>query len=161
MALNTGSPRTSKWKYHVFLSFRGEDTRLGFTDHLYAALQRNSIDTFRDKEELRRGDYMPERFPQAIEESLSAIVILSQNYATSAWCLDELQKIVETKGKSGLVLPVFYGVDPSDVRYQKGSFAEAFRKHEERYNEDEEKVQKWRNALKFVADVCGCSSQDR
>ena len=34
------------WKYDVFLSFRGEDTRRSFTDHLHAALSRYGINTF-------------------------------------------------------------------------------------------------------------------
>ncbi|KAK5844547.1 hypothetical protein PVK06_000687 [Gossypium arboreum] len=39
-------------KYDVFLSFRGEDTRQNFTDHLYAAFKRRGIITFRDDEKL-------------------------------------------------------------------------------------------------------------
>uniref|UniRef100_A0A7N2L0R4 TIR domain-containing protein n=1 Tax=Quercus lobata TaxID=97700 RepID=A0A7N2L0R4_QUELO len=37
------SSSTRQWKYDVFLSFRGEDTRNNFTDHLYVALQRKHI----------------------------------------------------------------------------------------------------------------------
>jgi hypothetical protein len=62
--------QNSKWKYHVFLSFRGEDTRLGFADHLYAALVRKSIITFRDDEELARGEVISQKLLHAIEESL-------------------------------------------------------------------------------------------
>ncbi|XLT93358.1 hypothetical protein HN873_015020, partial [Arachis hypogaea] len=161
MALNGGSSGRSKWKYHIFLSFRGEDTRLGFTDHLYTALQKRSIDTFRDNEELRTGEFISQQLLHAIEDSLCAVVVLSPNYANSGWCLDELKKIVETKGRFGMIVPVFYDVDPSDVRYQKGKFAEAFEKHEERYRAQKDKVQQWRDALTFVANLSGCTSQDR
>ncbi|XP_057758302.1 disease resistance protein RPV1-like [Arachis stenosperma] len=161
MALNGGSSGRSKWKYHIFLSFRGEDTRLGFTDHLYTALQKRSIDTFRDNEELRTGEFISQQLLHAIEDSLCAVVVLSPNYANSGWCLDELKKIVETKGSFGMIVPVFFNVDPSDVRYQKGKFAEAFEKHEERYREQKDKVQQWRDALTFVANLSGCTSQDR
>ncbi|KAI5344497.1 PREDICTED: TMV resistance [Prunus dulcis] len=41
--------------YHAFLSFRGEDTRKGFTDHLYRALELAGIHTFRDDDEIERG----------------------------------------------------------------------------------------------------------
>ncbi|XP_061359126.1 TMV resistance protein N-like isoform X2 [Gastrolobium bilobum] len=154
--------KNTKWKYHVFLSFRGEDTRLGFTDHLYAALVRKSIITFRDDEELARGEVISHKLLLAIEESLSAIVIISKNYASSSWCLDELVKILESKHVLGQdVFPVFYGVDPSDVRNQRGSFAEAFRKHEEKFIENKEKVQKWRDALKEVANLSGWDSKDQ
>ena len=44
------------WNYDVFLSFMGEDTRHNFTDHLYRALNRKGIRTFRDDEELPRGE---------------------------------------------------------------------------------------------------------
>ncbi|KAK9200671.1 hypothetical protein WN944_015869 [Citrus x changshan-huyou] len=42
--------------YEVFLSFRGEDTRNGFTSHLAAALHRKQIQFFIDDEELKKGD---------------------------------------------------------------------------------------------------------
>ncbi|XP_034676691.1 uncharacterized protein LOC117907299 [Vitis riparia] len=35
------------WDYAVFLSFKGEDTRYNFTDHLYAVLYQKRIRTFR------------------------------------------------------------------------------------------------------------------
>ena len=49
------SSSTPRWKYDVFLSFRGEDTRNGFTDHLFDALQRKGLFTFRDEENLDKG----------------------------------------------------------------------------------------------------------
>ncbi|XP_028766350.1 TMV resistance protein N-like [Neltuma alba] len=153
---------TKRWKYHVFLSFRGEDTRKNFTDHLYAALKRKGFRTFRDEEELERGESINPSLIQAIEESRSAIIVLSPNYASSTWCLDELQKILLLKEERSLqVFPIFYGVDPSDVRKQKGSFAEAFMKHEERFAEDKLKVQKWRDAFEKVATLSGWDSKNR
>ncbi|KAK4276093.1 hypothetical protein QN277_019082 [Acacia crassicarpa] len=159
---SSSSRSTKKWKYHVFLSFRGEDTRKNFTDHLYAALIRKGLKTFRDDEELERGQSIQPRLLQAIEESRSAIVVLSPNYASSTWCLDELQKIIHLKEESSLqVFPIFYGVDPSDVKKQKGSFAEAFKNHEESSTQDKMKVQGWRDALKQVATISGWDSRNR
>ncbi|XP_054817711.1 TMV resistance protein N-like [Prosopis cineraria] len=150
---------TRRWKYHVFLSFRGEDTRRSFTNHLCCALQRNGIIAFKDDEELERGEVIKPSLLRAIEESLSAIVVLSPNYASSTWCLAELSKILHSKKESGLyVFPIFYGVDPSDVEHQRGSFAEAFKKHEEIFTRDEMKVQNWRDALKEVANLSGWHS---
>ena len=54
-------------KFDVFSSFRGEDTRTNFTDHLYADLVEKRIHTFRDNEELRRGDIICVKLLQAIE----------------------------------------------------------------------------------------------
>ena len=49
------------------------------------------------------------------------------------------------------ILPVFYYVDPSDVRKQLGTFAQAFVKHEEK--EEKTRVDKWRDALKQVGNL--------
>ncbi|KAI9095362.1 hypothetical protein K1719_026396 [Acacia pycnantha] len=158
----SGSSSSAKrWKYHVFLSFRGEDTRKSFVDHLYHALQRKGIVAFRDNEELERGEFIKPSLLLAIEESLSAIVVLSPNYASSAWCLDELFKILHSKKQIGLsVFPIFYGVDPSDIRRQKGNFGKAFKKLEEKFTQDKMTVQRWRDTLEEVANLSGWHSDN-
>ncbi|ESR45019.1 hypothetical protein CICLE_v10003559mg [Citrus x clementina] len=141
-------------KYDVFLSFRGEDTRNNFTDHLHAALIRNGFIAFKDDETLERGNEISSELSKAIEESNASIVILSKNYASSPWCLDELAKIVEcgNKRKDRKVFAVFYGVDPADTRTQKGEdFERVFAKYEEEFKENQEKVLKWRAAFTRVA----------
>ena len=149
----SSSSATHGWKYDVFLSFRGTDTRANFTDHLYAALNQKGIFTFRDDEELERGTIISPELIKAIEESRFAIVILSSDYASSSWCLTELAKIIECRKKTRLrVFPVFHYVDPSDVRNQRGTFAEAFVKHKEHFKED---VDTWRAALEQVASIAG------
>ena len=155
---STATPRS--WTYHVFLSFRGEDTRKGFTGHLCAALERKGIVTYRDDKNLERGEVIKDELLKAIEESMFAIIVLSPDYAFSTWCLDELQKIVECSKNHGLsIVPVFYGVEPSDVRHQKGSVEEALRKHEQRFKQDSEKVKGWRDALTQVANYSGWDSK--
>ncbi|XLR62571.1 hypothetical protein S83_013243, partial [Arachis hypogaea] len=146
--------------YHVFLSFRGEDTRTGFTSHLYAALRRKGITTYKDDNNLRKGDIISDELLKAIEESMFAVIVFSPDYASSSWCLDELQKIMECNNKLGLQIEiVFYGVKPCDVRHQIGTFQEAFKKHEQRH--DTEKVQRWRDALKQVAAYSGWTSKNQ
>ena len=162
---STSSPSSSstpQWKYDVFLSFRGNDTRKSFTDHLYAALKQKGIFTFRDNEELERGKYISMELLKAIEESRFAIVIFSINYAFSTWCLDELAQIVKCMKETGLtVLPIFYDVDPCDVRKQMGTFEQAFNELAERFKENMEKVKMWRAALREVANLSGWHLQDR
>ncbi|PRQ56759.1 putative winged helix-turn-helix DNA-binding domain, toll-like receptor [Rosa chinensis] len=148
------------WKYDVFLSFRGEDTRKGFTDHLYDKLQWRGIRTFRDDPELERGTAISPELLSAIEQSRFAIVVLSPNYASSTWCLLELSKIFECMEERGTILPIFYEVEPSHVRHQRGSFAEAFDEHEEKLGEGNKEVEGWRAALTKVANLAGWASKD-
>ncbi|KAM4080462.1 hypothetical protein ACJW30_11G018400 [Castanea mollissima] len=156
------SSSTPQWKYDVFLSFRGEDTRNRFTDHLYVALKQKGILTFRDEEKLETGKSISSELLKAIEKSRFAIVILSRNYASSTWCLDELVKITGCmKEMKMMVLPIFYDVDPSTIRKQMGTFAQAFAKHEENFKDCIEKVQAWRTALTEVANLKGWHVQDR
>ncbi|XP_059668941.1 disease resistance protein Roq1-like [Cornus florida] len=108
-------------KYDVFLSFRGEDTRKNFVDHLHAAIQQKGIDTFKDDEKIERGKSISTALLTAIKESRFAVIVSSKNYASSSWCLDELVEIIECKNKIGqIVFPIFYNVDPSKVRKQQG-----------------------------------------
>ena len=156
---SSSSSSAARRKYDVFLSFRGEDTRYKFMGHLYEALIQKGIFTFKDDEKLERGKPISPDLLKAIEESRFAVVILSENYASSTWCLDELAKIICCKNETGMtVLPVFHYVDPSDVRKQMGTFALAFAKHEEK--ENKERVEKWRDALTQVGSLRGWHLKD-
>ncbi|CAN6569894.1 unnamed protein product [Malus baccata var. baccata] len=143
--------------YDVFLSYRGEDTRKGFTDHLYRELELAGIHTFRDDDGIERGANIASELQKAIQESRASIIVFSKDYASSRWCLDELVKIMKRRKNDcrHMVMPVFYDVDPSHVRKQTGSFAQAFARHEERFKEEMDKVMEWRRALRDVADVGG------
>ncbi|XP_070673132.1 disease resistance protein RPV1-like isoform X1 [Malus domestica] len=143
--------------YDVFLSYRGEDTRKGFTDHLYRELELAGIHTFRDDDGIDRGANIASELQKAIQESRASIIVFSKDYASSRWCLDELVKIMKRRKTDcrHMVMPVFYDVDPSHVRKQTGTFAQAFARHEERFKEEMDKVMEWRRALRDVADVGG------
>ena len=143
-------------EYDVFLSFRGEDTRHKFTDRLDRALNSNGIYTFKDDRELEMGKPISQELLDAIEKSRIAVIIFSENYGSSTWCLEELAKIVECKDRGILtVLPIFYHVEPADVRHQRKTYAAAFLKHEERFQENPDVVEKWRAALREVANIVG------
>ncbi|KAH9726333.1 Disease resistance-like protein DSC1 [Citrus sinensis] len=153
-----GSSYRNNKKYDVFVSFRGEDTRDNFTSHLCSALCRQNIQTFID-DQLNRGDEISESLVNAIEASAVSVIVFSEGYASSRWCLHELVKILECKKDyAQIVIPVFYRVDPSDVRNQTGSFGDSFSKLEERSKENTEKLQSWRNALKEAASLSGFHS---
>ncbi|KAL7186719.1 hypothetical protein ACSBR2_028447 [Camellia fascicularis] len=154
MASPVPSSSRSRCTYDVFMSFRGEDTRDNFVSHLYAALAQKGIHTFKDDEKIERGKSISLELRKAIQESRFSIVVLSKNYASSRWCLDELVEILEYSNTT--VYPIFYHVNPSDVRRQRGSFGGGF---EELVSKQEvlgmEKVQRWRNALEQVANLSG------
>ncbi|KAG2682450.1 hypothetical protein I3760_11G192200 [Carya illinoinensis] len=143
------SPCPSVCNYDVFLSFRGEDTRKNFPDHLYSALKRVGIHTFRDEGELPRGEIISTELHNAIHGSKISIVVFSKGYAYSKWCLNELVEIIHcAKIRGQTLLPIFYHVDPSDIRKQTGTFADAFARHEELFKNNMERVIKgWREAL--------------
>ena len=151
---SSSSSFTERCRYDVFLSFRGEDTRNGFTSNLNGILRHNGINTFMD-DKLPRGEEISTELLEAIERSRISIIVLSENYASSTWCLDELVKILECKKNGQIVLPVFYMVDPSDVRNQKGKFGEVLKKHEKRFKDNMEKVQEWRKALIKLSKISG------
>ncbi|MED6197459.1 hypothetical protein PIB30_056670 [Stylosanthes scabra] len=143
-------------KHDVFISFRGEDIRTNLLGHLRKELHRNYIDFFIDDVKIHPGDEISSTLLHAIEGSLISLVIFSENYASSAWCLNELVKVIECmKQHQRIVIPVFYNVLPSDVRYQKNSFKEAFDKHQHRFKGDTAKVQSWRSALKEASNLSG------
>ncbi|BBG96776.1 Putative disease resistance TIR-NBS-LRR class protein [Prunus dulcis] len=145
--------------YDVFLSCRRNDSCRKFKDHLYAALNRRGIFTIGDDDELERG--RDEAILKAVEESRYVILVLSQNYASSTWCLDALAKAVEcTKSMGQTILPIFYDVDPSEVRRQTGSFEKAFSEHEQVFKDNMGKVYRWRAALNTVGNLNGWNLQD-
>ncbi|KAL3739663.1 hypothetical protein ACJRO7_020994 [Eucalyptus globulus] len=150
-----------KSNYEVFLSFRGTDLRNTFLGHLYKALHHNGIYTFIDSEELRKGDQTLPALMKAIEESFVAIIVFSKDYASSRWCLEELMKIMECKEQKHLtVLPVFYKVDPREVRQGSKSYGKALAKHESKFGKDSEKVERWKKALFDAGSLSGWHFKD-
>ncbi|MCH97811.1 TIR-NBS-LRR RCT1 resistance protein [Trifolium medium] len=140
--------------YDVFLSFRGEDCRAKFISHLYTSLQNAGIYVFRDDDEIQRGDQISFSLLEAIGKSKISIVVLSSNYANSRWCLLELESIMESCRSSGLVvIPVFYEVDPSEVRHQTGKFGEVFENLISRV--PVERKVNWKTALLEIGGTAG------
>ncbi|KAL5539600.1 hypothetical protein UlMin_044176 [Ulmus minor] len=152
----SSSSSSSSYRYQVFLSFRGEDTRLNFTGHLYEALRAAGFNTFIDDDELLGGEAIRDGLLQAIQGSRVSIIVFSRRYGDSSWCLDELVEIIKCRRTvRQIVIPIFYDVDPSDVRKQRGSFGEAFREHEKRFASDLDRVLRWREALTEAAELSG------
>ncbi|XP_062022412.1 disease resistance protein RPV1-like isoform X2 [Rosa rugosa] len=145
---------TRSYTHDVFLSFRGEDTRYNFTGHLHRNLVQRGINTFKDDDDLPRGEEISEALLRAIEVSKLSLIVFSEDYASSEYCLDELVHILECRrSKNQMVRPIFYKVDPSDVGQQRGTFGKALAEHERRFEDD--KVLRWRAALLEAANLSG------
>ncbi|KAM7486875.1 hypothetical protein LguiA_002884 [Lonicera macranthoides] len=141
-------------QYDVFLSFRGEDIRKTFIDHLYSALERSGIYTFKDDVRLERGESIAPALLKAIDESMIAVVVFSKNYASSRWCLEELAKIMDRRGPHTLVIPIFYDVHPTQVRNpdEQGYFGDNIISQHQHHPA---KLETWRKALKDAGNLSG------
>ncbi|KAF8034759.1 hypothetical protein BT93_C0925 [Corymbia citriodora subsp. variegata] len=146
--------------YDVFLSFRGEDTRMTFTDTLYHALLNKGIRVFIDKKGIDVGDEIGPEIYQAIDDSKVCIPIFSTGYASSRWCLRELEHMMKRRKTYKLeVMPIFYDVDPSVVKLETGVYRDALtQRKRERGNET---VKGWEEALKEVTKVKGWDAKNR
>ncbi|KAL0708718.1 hypothetical protein Bca4012_075144 [Brassica carinata] len=142
--------------YDVFPSFHGADVRRGFLSHLLKEFKGEAIDTFVDNN-IERGKSIGPRFIKSIRGSKIAIVLLSRNYASSTWCLNELAEIMSCRKDLGLiVMVIFYEVDPSDVKKLTGHFGRVFRKT--CAGKIKGDIVRWRQALAKVATIAGYHS---
>ncbi|KAL1194202.1 Disease resistance protein RML1A [Cardamine amara subsp. amara] len=145
---------SSSSSHQVFTSFHGPDVRKTFLSHLRKQLEHTGINMFDDTNGIERSQTIDTSLTRAIRDSKISIVVLSRNYASSSWCLDELLEILKCRQDSGqIVMTVFHGVDPSDVRKQIGDFGIAF-KETCACRTEEQKI-KWSQALSDVANIAG------
>ncbi|XP_048136638.1 disease resistance protein RPV1-like [Rhodamnia argentea] len=155
MEKGTTSRASSGPSYEVFLSFRGPDTRHGFTDCLYHGMTSAGILVFRDDESLRVGERIGGELLQAIEKSKIYIPIFSTNYASSHWCLHELTYMVECTSKSNdskEILPIFFNVEPADVKLKTKLYSQALSKYEKQFSTE---VESWEKSLIEVDEIKG------
>jgi len=141
-------------KYDVFISYRGLDTRVGFTSHLHSALGRNHFRTYIEDKD-RSGNNISKKLGKAMNESNLFLVVFSENYANSRRCLDELVEIMgcSRRNRQVVVVPVFYRIQPSHVRNQTGSYGTAFERHDSGYSD--RRIHSWKKALFQAAKFSG------
>ncbi|XP_076898660.1 toll/interleukin-1 receptor-like protein [Bidens hawaiensis] len=162
VSFDDDEPASSKRpKNDVFIHYSSEDIGKTFISHLRGALIRSSF-TISDHTMLPVGQDVRLELLKAIEESEIYVLVFSPDYASSRRCLDELVDIMVSfhKFDERKVVPVFYKVEPSDVRSQKGPFMEPFQAHHTNTNLDPERVYKWRQALKDAGQLSGLPLQN-
>ncbi|CAN1349250.1 Disease resistance-like protein DSC1 [Linum perenne] len=135
---------------------RGDDTRDSFTSHLRGRLRENGIKVFTDNM-LERTEDIGELL-SILKRSAISVVIFSENFADSSWCLDEVATIAERMEHFGhRVLPVFYRINPEDVSDDPGTYASKIATLSE---PNPEKKKRWMDALKKVANRAGRTSNE-
>eukprot|EP00253_Pinus_taeda_P001240 PITA_01240 len=158
---STSHGNTSSYVYDVFINHRGPDVKKGLASHIYHRLKEHRLRVFLDQPELEEGENMAPQIEEAIRTASVSVAIFSPRYAESSWCLKELVLML----KSGsTIIPVFYKVEPSDLRWTRGRdrvYAEALGVLEEKITFDSQPrydpttIEKWRDALSAVADISG------
>ncbi|CAE6186736.1 unnamed protein product [Arabidopsis arenosa] len=110
----------------VFINHGGNDLSDYFVRELATALRDQGFNVFigSDERGARRGIKYIFR---AIESSDVALVIFSDMYAASEWCLHEAVRIYDRHREGKLVLvPIYYRVSKEDVNMFQGRFGECF-----------------------------------
>ncbi|XP_058771089.1 disease resistance protein Roq1-like [Vicia villosa] len=140
---------SSFFTYDVFFSFNPSDTTNGFTANLSQAFQRRGIKSFMET----RDEITPDIF-NLIVKSKSAVILLSENYASSSRCLEELAYILNNfDHATRSVCPIFYDVKYYEVRGFSGAYGEALARHEKNLKDNKGKLLKWKNALFEVTNL--------
>ncbi|KAJ4976088.1 hypothetical protein NE237_001194 [Protea cynaroides] len=139
--------------YDVFINFRGIDIRENFVCLLYDALRRDGIHVFIDSEELWEGEEIRPSLLRAIRGSKISITVFSKLYANSKYCLLELAEIWDCHlSDSQTILPIFFDIEPREVRRQSGSFQGPFQEYQSKCEPD---IEDWKNALRKVGKIKG------
>ncbi|KAG0561264.1 hypothetical protein KC19_9G049900 [Ceratodon purpureus] len=139
-------------EYDVFLCHRGPDTKTAFVSFLYDRLEAAGLRPFLDCKSIGKGQHSQAWMDSAVKTTPIALVIFSENFADSEWCLNELKVMLDTPGVK--VLPVFYKVQPDEVCCpEEGRLSAAFEKLKRRH--DETSIERWRDALKRASGLNG------
>jgi hypothetical protein len=137
---------------HIFINHRGPDCKKTFATDLYNRLCKHGLRVFLDVEELQEGDRLTSQIEGAIGTASVHIAIFSRRYAESEWCLNELVLMLESKAT---ILPVFYGVKPSDLRLSNQTDQDLCQCSKRRKRYESVTIEKWRKALIAAADISG------
>lgn len=143
------------WGDHdVFLRYGPEDTVNTFVDHLSTALEQQSINVYRDKVGI--GQDLPKNFPHPfyiLDSKIVVFIFTGINTRTYSF-LGDLTYIMECiEGKGQTILPIFYDIEPSEVKNKILECIEIIIRHS--YLQSKRKTELWRKALSGVANIHG------
>ncbi|GLJ33403.1 hypothetical protein SUGI_0672260 [Cryptomeria japonica] len=139
--------------FDVFINHRGSDVISTLATQLCNSLERLGIRAFLDEEEMELGDYFSSTLKKIIRSAKVHIAIFSKRYAEAPWCLAKLVLMLQSET---IIIPMFYEVNPSDLRYiEKGSYADAFNKYIVKGRYTEQQINKWKEAIHSVSFISG------
>jgi hypothetical protein len=145
--------------YDVFLSHRGPDTKTGFVGFLYEDLKKHGIQPYLDCKSICIGEECWESIEDGIKNTPIAVVVFSERYAESEWCLKELNVMLEAHSCKK-ILPIFYNVTPWDLRNpERGQFKDGFEKLKAKFNSD--LIEQWKIDLEIASKLMGWEHSDK
>ena len=100
-------------RYDVFVCHRSE-TKRKLVSHVKARLQRSSLRVFVD-DELEKGCDSWPTILESLRGAQRVLIILSPDFESSPWCLEELWAATQRPNFRSTILPVFYDREPDDV----------------------------------------------
>ncbi|XP_059072536.1 disease resistance protein RUN1 isoform X1 [Cryptomeria japonica] len=159
-ASSSASPLLRPASFDVFINHCGVDVKYTLATTISHKLTALGISVFLDAHSLQLGDVIPAQIQEAIRTATLHIAIFSVNYADSPWCLAELSSMLKT---GNTIIPVFYHVDPSDLRWVgqgKRIYAPAFSQYQLKGRYSEEKLDEWKMALENASLRSGCVIKD-
>ncbi|KFK28628.1 hypothetical protein AALP_AA7G024300 [Arabis alpina] len=145
----------------VFISLGGMDVGNDFLSLVEEAFINKNINVYCNTE--RGYTYLQPLFFKRIEKMVLAVVIFSDRYTSSKWCLNELVRINKRMIEGKLhVIPIFYNVDVENVKILAGKFGYNFRETTSKYGDCAGLwlINKWEKALKSIPQKFGLSSFD-
>lgn len=104
---------------------------------------------FFDKYDIDRGEGSWECIESVIKETPVALVIFSEQFFKSEWCLKKLHLMLES---GNTVLPIFYKIKPDDLCDGK-ALAVRFEAFKSRFNATI--IEQWRAALEKASRLHG------
>ena len=126
---------------------------------LYEDLKRHGLQPYLDRKSIRIGEECWKSIEDGIKNTTIAVVVFSERYAESEWCLKELHVMLEALSCKK-ILPIFYNVTPWDLRNpERGQFKDGFTKLKEKFNS--RVIEEWKADLEVASKLMGWEHSDK
>jgi outer membrane protein assembly factor BamB len=121
--MNTNKELISMCKYDVFISYNWNDQKL--VDLIGSQLEKNNIEFFQDKTNLKLYDKLDTTLKDNIRNSKYLVAIISQKYLESYWCLFEAIEAISNEDLELMFLPIMVKYSENDVSFDENFVLES------------------------------------